>query len=296
MFDLSTYLRRQRWFLVVSAFARSWRPTASLATAYCVSALSYLGVKSALSRPRLDSRFEWLGSRISPDFSVWKTPTSWSPYYDPFVDGGLDLRQIVILVPLLGCLLLLGHLVIFAIVDPSYRWQGKPQYWSEFCRQRETRRQIAFDTLRASAWRSSFAFPLAGGIGAVWCGVSRASYLSNPALLIPQSQALLLSCVAVLLIYLFVTSAMLRRNVVRQVVATGPRCAECGYMLRHQSPRCPECGFSNSMDSSPAFGMRGSRLLRASLWSWSRLLIVGSLLFAPLLLPVIGGVVRKIIQ
>ena len=296
MIDLSTYLRRQRWFLVVSAFARRWRPTASLATAYCFSVLSYLAVKYALSRPRLDPIFEWLGSRISPDFSVWNMRRIGWPYHDPFVDIELDLRQIVLLVTLLGCLLLLGHLVIFAIVDPAYRWRGKPQYWSEFCGQRETRRQIALDTLRASAWRSSFAFPLAGGIGAVWCGVSRATYLSNPALLIPQSQALLLSCVAVLLIYLFVTSAMLRRNVVRQVVATGPLCAECGYMLRHQSPRCPECGSSNSMDSPPAFGMRGSRLLRASLWSWSRLLIVGSLLFAPLLLPVIGGVVLKIIQ
>ncbi len=298
MVRLSAQVRSRARCLLHSAFPQSWRVAASLAAAYCTSALSYLAVSFILTRSWLDPIFQSLAALIDPDL-VWGIPRArFRSYVIPFFDIDLDVAQLVILTIMLSSLLFFVHLMVFAIVDLSYRWRGRPEYWSEFHRQREIRRRISVDTLSQSAWQSAFAFPLAGGLWAIWHGVSQASIMTNPGLLMPASPAFASNCLAVVLIYFFVTSAILRQRVLREVVATGPRCVDCGYVLRYlKSPRCPECGSAVSANSQPAFEIRGLVVLRLSpSWPIHRWLMVGLLLLIPLLVPIAGGVLMKLIR
>ena len=279
-------------------FPHSWRVAASLAGSYGVSAASYLAVTFILTRPPVDAVFQSFASLFGPDW-VWGRPRArFESYPIPFFDIDVDAVQLVILIIMLASLLFFVHLIVFAIVDLTCLWLGRPDYWSEFRRQRDVRRRISVDTLTQSARRSIFALPLAGGLWAIWHGVSRASFMTNPGLLISASHAFYLNCCAVLLIYVFVTFAMLRRCVLREVVATGPRCVGCGYLLRHlKSRRCPECACPVLAGTEPVFEIHGLILLRASpCWRIHRWLIVGLLLLTPPLVPIAGGVLLKLIR
>lgn len=268
---------------------------ASLAVAYGLAAASYLAVTILLTQPKLDRVFQLFSSLIPPDW-VWRMGRLRFRSYSIF-HVELDPVQLTLLVPVVASLLLVVHLAVFVAVDSAYRWRGRPPYWSEFRHDEKTWRRIALESLKTSAWRSAFALPLATGAWAIWYGVSQASIATNPALLMRASPAFLLNCVALLLIYFFVTSAMLRRSVLHEVIATGPRCVECGYILGHlKASQCSECGATFSAASRPTFEIRicGFIVLGTSAWQRiGRWLIVGLLLFMPLLIPVVGGITSR---
>ena len=255
---------------------------ASLAAAYCVATAGYLAVTFLLTRPQLDPAYQSLSSLIPPDW-VWRG-VGWTTRSYPIFHFEPEPVQLTLSVLLGASLLLAVHLALFAAADLVYRWRGHPPYWSELRVNKKSRRRICLESLKASAWRSLFALPLAGGVWAVWYGVSQASILTKPALLMGANPAFLLNRVAMLLIYFFVTSATLRRSVLHEVVATGPRCVACGYTLvEPMSPQCPECGATVSVDARPGFEIRGMSLVpRTCRW-----LIVGLLLLMPLLFPVV---------